>query len=247
MIHIIIIVIAIVVVLTIIMFMLLKRIVRTINEQTKVFFMMKLQSYDDMIEAKQQELDNLKAHELEKEETEENVDLNKPNLGRGIVIPKDAPIYKVEGLVDIIRKIEKQFNHDYEEIINSFIEKSKNENTEHYNELLKVRKTLDKYGLFNIITETKDEQYEIVKGLNLNPKIMKEYHKYFGNFTFNNFMKFLEAEMAKHDPTIYIFVGHEEENYDNLAENIKTIYDKNIIKGVKIRYHNKMYEYHLSY
>ena len=66
MIHIIIIVIAIVVVLTIIMFMLLKRIVRTINEQTKVFFMMKLQSYDDMIEAKQQELDNLKAHELEK-------------------------------------------------------------------------------------------------------------------------------------------------------------------------------------
>ena len=44
-------------------------------------------------------------------------------------------------------------------------------------------------------------------------------------------MKFLEAEMAKHDPTIYIFVGHEEENYDNLAENIKTIYDKNIISG----------------
>ena len=77
--------------------------------------------------------------------------------------------------------------------------------------------------------------------------MMKEYHKYFGNFTFNSFMKFLEAEMAKYDPTIYIFVGHEEENYDNLAENIKTIYDKNIIKGVKIRYHNKMYEYHLSY
>ena len=156
MIKIIIIVIAVVIVLTLIMFMLLKRIVRTINEQTKLFFMMKLQSYDEMIESKQQELDNLKAHEIEKEEVKEITDNDKPNVGTNIVIPKDAPIYKVEGLVDIIRKIDKQFNHNYEEIINSFIKISKNENTEYYDGLLKARKTLEKYGLFNIVTKTKN-------------------------------------------------------------------------------------------
>ena len=122
MLKIILIVIGIVVVLTLIMFILLRRIVKTINEQTKVFFMMKLQSYDDMIEAKQQELNNLKAQEITKEEVNETVQ-EQSNNGVSVVIPKETPVYKVEGLVDIIRQIDKEFNHDFKKIILEFASK----------------------------------------------------------------------------------------------------------------------------
>ena len=247
MLKIILIVIGIVVVLTLIMFILLRRIVKTINEQTKVFFMMKLQSYDDMIEAKQQELNNLKAQEITKEEVNETVQ-EQSNNGVSVVIPKETPVYKVEGLVDIIRQIDKEFNHDFKKIILEFASKSKNEDNTYYKDISKIKKELEKYGLFNLVTKSKEEQIKIVQELEITKtELFKNYEEHYGNFVINNFIKFLDVELAKNDPTIYVYVGNEKENYDDLADNIKTIYDKNIIRGIKIKYHNNIDEYHLSY
>ena len=72
--------------------------------------------------------------------------------------------------------------------------------------------------------------------------MFKNYEEHYGNFVINNFIKFLDVELAKNDPTIYVYVGNEKENYDDLADNIKTIYDKNIIRGIKIKYHNNVIE-----
>jgi hypothetical protein len=247
MLNIILIVIAIVIVLTLIMFMLLRRIVKTINEQTKVFFMMKLQSYDDMIEAKQQELNSLKAQDID--EKEENVEIQEQTSnGVSVVIPKETPVYKVEGLVDIIRQIDKEFNYDFRKIVLEFINASKNDNNDYYNSLSDIKNKLADYGLFNLITRTKEEQFNIVKELGIiDTELYKKYIYFYGVFMINNFIKFLDVEISKYDPTIYVYVGNEKENYDDLADNVKTIYDKNIIKGVKIKFHNNVYEYHLSY
>lgn len=247
MLRIILIVIAIVVVLTLIMFILLRRIVKTINEQTKVFFMMKLQSYDDMIEAKQQELNNLKAQEIAKEEKTETVQ-EQSNNGVSVVIPKETPVYKVEGLVDIIRQIDEEFNYDFKKIILEFASKSKNENNSYYQSLSLIKSKLEEYGLFNLVTKSKNEQLQIVRDMKITEtELYKKYEEHYGNFLINNFIKFLDVEIAKNDPTIYVYVGNEKENYDDLADNIKTVYDKNIIRGIKIKYHNNVYEYHLSY
>ena len=241
-------VIGIVIVLTLIMFILLRRIVKTINEQTKVFFMMKLQSYDDMIEAKQQELNTLKAQEITKETEDTNPKEDQSNNSVSVVIPKDTPVYKVEGLVDIIRQIDKEFNHDFKAIILEFAEKSKNKNNEYYEELSKVKEKLDNYGLFNLVIKSKDEQLEIIKQLEITKtNLYKKYDEQYNKFSINDFIKFLDIEFSKNDTTIYVYVGNEKENYDDLASNIKTIYDKNIIRGIKIKYQNNVYEYHLSY
>ncbi|MEG0909778.1 MAG: hypothetical protein RSH78_05405, partial [Bacilli bacterium] len=59
MIQIVLIVIVIIILLTIIMFVLLKKIVKLINEQSKLFFVMKLQSYDELIDEKEKKLEKL--------------------------------------------------------------------------------------------------------------------------------------------------------------------------------------------
>ena len=48
------------------------------------------------------------------------------------------------------------------------------------------------------------------------------------------------------NPTITVYVGDKNESYDNLSKYIKTIYSKDIYKGIKIKYQNKIYDYSLN-
>jgi hypothetical protein len=126
--------------------------------------------------------------------------------------------------------------------------KEKVANNDYYNSLSDIKNKLADYGLFNLITRTKEEQFNVVKELGIiDTELYKKYIYFYEVFMINNFIKFLDVEISKYDPTIYVYVGNEKENYDDLADNVKTIYDKNIIKGVKIKFHNNVYEYHLSY
>ena len=77
----------------------------------------------------------------------------------------------------------------------------------------------------------------------------KIYHRYImtsDEFEIEDFLNYVENEMGTCDPTIYIFVGDEEENYDKLDDRIKTIFDDRVYKGIKIIYKNKLYDYSLS-
>ena len=60
------------------------------------------------------------------------------------------------------------------------------------------------------------------------------------------FLEYLEIEILKNDPTIYIEVGNKNVNYDYLNNKIKTIYNKKIYKGIKIYYRNRLYDYSLE-
>ena len=40
------------------------------------------------------------------------------------------------------------------------------------------------------------------------------------------------------DPTIYIVIGDEDEDYNHIDDRIETIYDEKVYKGVKIIYKN---------
>ena len=65
-------------------------------------------------------------------------------------------------------------------------------------------------------------------------------------FEIEDFLNYVENEMGTCDPTIYVIVGGEDENYDKLDDRIKTIFDDRVYKGIKIIYKNKLYDYSLS-
>ena len=49
--------------------------------------------------------------------------------------------------------------------------------------------------------------------------------------------------MKKTDPTIYVYVGQEDLNYNYLGKNVKTRFYKNMSEGVIIHFKGKMYDY----
>ena len=61
-----------------------------------------------------------------------------------------------------------------------------------------------------------------------------------------NVLDILEVTIKKYDPHIYIYVGSKEMNYQNLNSAIIMKYDATIYKGVKIYYHNQMYDYSIE-
>ncbi|MEG1288142.1 MAG: hypothetical protein RSD29_02160, partial [Bacilli bacterium] len=71
------------------MFVLLKKIVKLINEQSKLFFVMKLQSYDELIDEKEKKLEKLENKEKEEILKKEELDIESIN----VVIPQESPKY----------------------------------------------------------------------------------------------------------------------------------------------------------
>lgn len=237
------IVIVIIILLTIIMFVLLKKIVKLINEQSKLFFVMKLQSYDELIDEKEKKLEKLENKEKEEILKKEELDIESIN----VVIPQESPKYEIEGLVEVIKKIEKEFNYDSKKIVLYYVELSKREDLFYYNNLLEIKNKLDQYGLFNIITKDENKQNKIFESLGItDTRIFSLYKFNYNTLNINNFMKVLQNEIKKNDPTIYVYVGDETENYNEIANNVKTCFEKTIIKGIKVKYKNILYEYSLS-
>ena len=87
-----------------------------------------------------------------------------------------------------------------------------------------LKKTLsdDEYKIYKLFTET-----------NTNPNI-------------DNFINYLNELIDLNNPLIVVYVGDNNENYDYLSDNIKTIYSTDIYKGIKIKYQNKIYDYSLN-
>ena len=57
---------------------------------------------------------------------------------------------------------------------------------------------------------------------------------------------YLDFEIGKYDPNVYVYVGDKSVNYDKLDKRIKTIYNSKIYKGIKIVYKNILYDFSLS-
>ena len=64
--------------------------------------------------------------------------------------------------------------------------------------------------------------------------------------TIENFIDYLDQLVDLNNPEITILVGSKSENYDHLSENIKTVFNDKIYRGIKIIYRNKVYDFSLS-
>ena len=124
----------------------------------------------------------------------------------------------------MMKQIDYKFNVDNEKIIKMFIRdvvKIDEEQIDKYNSLKEMKEYIDKKGVLQILTSNEEDLEESI-------------------------VQDLDYEIGKCDPTIYVYVGDETKNYDKLNEHIKTIYSKDIYKGIKIIYLNQLYDFSLS-
>lgn len=232
-------------VLTLVMVLLLKKIVKEINHQSKEYFALKLQDYDDLVEEREKRL-----IELEKNKERIRLEEEGDNFQDAAVVcvSDKLPEYQVDGLLQKLKTIDEEFDLDNDKIVAMFLRENQiEENDRIYLELVSLKQYIGQYEIYRKLSEDKHLLLEIIQ--KLSPSSREKIEKYYlgtKRFSVNDFLEYLEVEIRKSDPVIYIEVGDKDLNYDQLDRRIKTIYNDKIYKGIRIRYQDKLYDYSLT-
>lgn len=232
------------------MFIVLKSTVKKINSQTKLYFVDKAQEYDYMIDKKLDKLSKinqeLKEKELNKEETNDSINSNNYEFDYKIIDMLNKTKYQDKNIFEINKLIDENFDIDYVGILKEFL---KNIDTdESYKFAMNLRKKFNSTTIYQLKILSELEQMELLKK-NLNEKelqVYKAYLKLNNKHDIDNFIDYLNELVDLNNPNITVYVGNKTENYDHLSKYIKTIYSKDIYKGIKIIYKNKIYDYSLN-
>lgn len=242
--------IAIICILVVVMFLILKSTVKTINSQTKLYFVDKAQEYEYMINKKLDKLSKInqeiKEKESNKEETNNSIISNNYEFDYGIIDLLNKTKYQDKNIFEINKMIDEKFDIDYIGIIKEFLKNIHDDGT--YKFVTELRNKFTSNTIYQLKILTEQEQMELLKK-NLNSKeqqIYKAYLKVNNKHNIDSFIDYLNELIDLNNPNITIYVGDKTENYDHLSNYIKTIYSKDIYKGIKIIYKNKIYDYSLN-
>lgn len=232
------------------MFLVLKSTVKKINSQTKLYFVDKAQEYDYMIDKKLDKLtkinQELKEKELNKEETNNSINSNNYEFDFQIIDMLNKTKYQDKNIFEINKMIDEKFDIDYIGLIKEFLKNIEDDNT--YKFVMGLRNKFNSNTIYQLKILSEQEQMELLKK-NLNEKelqVYKAYLKLNNKHDIDNFIDYLNELVDLNNPNITVYVGNKTENYDHLSEHIKTIYSKDIYKGIKIIYKNKIYDYSLN-
>lgn len=237
--------------LVFLMFLILKKTVSIVNDQTKSYFVNKLQGYDDLIqgkEAKLQEIDDLikdREKGINKEETQENnnqayaFDTNVLNL-------MNSTKYQDQNIFELNKKIDENFVVNYEELIKDFL--SLCDDSSDYDFCLKLREKFDSNVIYKLKSMLPEDKEKELKGMlsNKEYKVYQAFKLVANEDNVDNFIDYLDQLVDLNNPKIKILVGNRSENYDHLSKYIETVFSDKIYRGIKIIYKNKVYDFSLS-
>lgn len=253
-------------------FFIFRNIIGRLNMNARKYFIDKLQDYDKIIDIKKKELEILekKIQELEEKKeymnkgaTEDDIqevsefvapkqfvkskEFEKPQVKqKEEIYDIPTPEFREEQFFNTYRSVKQKFDIDNEEIIKKFIEEhtDKKQQTK-YSTLKKFKNYFDAETIYQCLTLTKEEQYDILQEVTKKrEKQILELDKYQAkDFDLTKFLEDIDEKMRKMDPTIYVYVGDKNTKYEYLSERIKTSLYKNMIEGIIISYQGQIYDY----
>lgn len=232
------------------MFLILKKTVKTINSQTKLYFVDKLQEYDYLINQKEEKLNQIdkeiKERESQKEEKKSYSDKNSYEFDYNIINLLNNTRYQDKNMFELNKKIDEKFNIDYVSLLKKFLSFIKEDNQYSFCVNLKNKFTSDVIYSLKILSSL-DLESTIKDMLTSDEyKIYNLYKEINSNGGIDGFMDYLDELIDLNNPNITVYVGDKKENYDYLSKYIKTVYSSDIYKGIKIMYQNKIYDYSLN-
>ena len=264
MIKLIIVAVILVIIMVVFVFILFKNLIKRIEDNSKTYFINKMQDYDYILEEKQtilqdlnREIQNLVSQdsvlvhkEIDddfekkvKQKSEKTIEKEAPNIKYNLKMPE----YRETGFFNNYKKIKEIFSLNKEQILKEFVEEHKNdrENKE-FKELKKIRNKFNSEAIYECLTITLDEQKQVLK------EVLTEKEQKFikldnlmedNNFNIEHFIEMIDDRMAEIEPTIYVYVNGESNDYSYIDDNIITQEYANMSEGIIIKYRNKIYDY----
>lgn len=228
------------------MYLLLKRLVLKVNQQSVNYFVDKLKSYDEIINEKEKRVKDLDELISKKESSSKSTNESTKKDSENVFYYNMSNIkYKDDKIFKRFKEAEEKFTIDNEETIKNFVkEHLDNELLIAYESYSKIKKQFNDEILFTLYTKTENEQLsEIEKILKDSKELIDDFLRVNKKFNLKKFISYLNKIVNDLDPYIYVCVGDKKQNYEYINKYIKTKYDNTIYKGIKIIYKNKMYDY----
>ncbi len=233
------------------MFVILKKTVRIVNSQTKSYFVNKLQGYDDLIrdkESKLSEIDELikdKEKGIEEDNTHNDVKTGYA-FDTNVIDLLNSTQYQDKNIFELNKKIDENFVVNYEELVKDFLALC--DEDKDYDFCLNLRGKFSSDVIYNLKSMMSDKQEEELKKMlsNKEYKVYEAFKLVVSDHSIDNFIDYLDQLVDLNNPKITILVGNKSENYDHLSENIETVFNDKIYRGIKIIYRNKVYDFSLS-
>lgn len=238
-------------VLVYVMFRVLKNSVDKIGNQSKAYYVEKLQEYDDLISDKEQKLNNLNEEIKNKKVEAENLISAKSNepgeFDMSIIDSLTKANYKDKSLFELEKTVNEKWNYDSEKIILEFLKNIDN-TVKNASFCRNLRKKFNNKKLYEYKILTDDELDVTLKNV-LSDKeytLLDYYKKTNEKFILDEFIIYLDELISLNNPELVVYTGNKGENYDHLNKYITTKYDKNIYRGIKILYQGKIYDFSLN-
>lgn len=211
----------------------------------------KVQVYDNLIQEKEKTLSKLNEEILEKnkEKEEKNSSEGIVNSDRNVSSGYDVNIKKInyqdEDILQQIKLVDRKFNLDEEALIRDFLAKKvKDYDFAKYDQMKKIRARLSSKVCYDLSTKNSKEQESFLREIaGDNKGIIDDYLEKNRKMNILTFKPYLDKMIKDEDPFVYIYVSDDKKNYNYLGDNVLTIQDKTIYRGIMIKYKNKMYDF----
>ena len=231
-------------------FFMFKNLVKRINDSTKKYFLDKLQDFDYIIAEKEKEIlsEQIKRLNEAKQQGENGEIVEIPETKKPeekIVYDIPTPEFREAGFFKNYKGLNKEFDVDEEKILKDFIKIHEKDDTTEYKELSAFSKLFTQNAIYESLTLTPEEQLVLVESVlnEKNKKYVEPIVKTIKNFNVLEMLDKIKERMDKISPTIYVYVGGDNKNYDYLSSKVKTKLFKNMSKGIIIEYKDKLYDY----
>lgn len=236
--------------LVILMFFILKGTVKKINSQTKLYFVDKLQEYDDMIDKKEARLNEInkeiKEKEFNGEQNSNVVSKGQYEFDYQIIDLLNKTKYQDKNLFELNKMIDEKFSIDYVSLIKKFLDQVQDDGN--YQFCLDLRNKFTADVIFQL-KMMDDRELDLYMKKNLSDREYVLYQTYFKmnkKFCVDGFVDYLNELVDLNNPSILVYVGDKATSFDYLSKYVKTIYSKDIYKGIMIIYRNHIYDYSLN-
>lgn len=240
-----------IVLLVVFMFFILKGTVKKINTQTKLYFVDKLQEYDYLINQKEDKLNKINEEIKEQEslrvEEETSAKKNTYEFDYQIIDLLNKTQYQDKNIFEINKSIDEKFNIDYVGLLKCFLEQVVDDGT--YNFCINLKKKFSRDIVYELKIMDLEEQdkYLEVNLEKLEYKIYRLYRFSAGKgASIDGFMEYLNELIDLNSPNVVVYVGSKSINFDYLSKYVKTVYSKEIYKGIRIIYKKRIYDYSLN-
>ncbi|MCI6266539.1 MAG: hypothetical protein MR598_06835 [Erysipelotrichaceae bacterium] len=233
------------------MFFILKGTVKKINSQTKLYFVDKLQEYDYLIDQKEEKLNKInqeiKEKELKRESDDTSTRSKTYEFDYQFIDLLNKTKYQDKNVFELTKKIDEKFNLDYVGLLKKFLSYVEDDGTYQFCIDLRNKFTSDEIYRLKVMNLEEQKKYLQDKLSFDEYKIYQLYLKLDKNAAnVDGFIDYLNEMIDLNNPNILVYVGKKDENYDYLSKYVKTIYSKDIYRGIKIIYRKRIYDYSLN-